>query len=92
MWVIVLARFLQLLRHCFGEFGGGRGDRLGRTFQHAVAPAAFLDVVSFAAAELVRRGDFAECHVAGFTVDPHKETTALFPAMHGDENLDPQDR
>ena len=92
MWVIALARFLQLLRHCFGEFGGGRGDRLGRTFQHAVAPAAFLDVVAFAAAELVRRGDFAECHVAGFTVDPYKETIALFPAMHGDENLDPQDR
>lgn len=92
MLVLAFARFLQLLRHRLGEFGGGRLNRFGCTFQHAVAPAAILDVVSFAAAELVGRGDFAEGHVAGFIVDPHKETIALFPAMHGDENLDPQDR
>ena len=82
----------QLLRHCFGELDGGCGDSFGCTFQHAIAPAAFLDVVSFEAAELVRRGDLAECHVAGFTVNSYKETIALIPAMHGYVNLDPQDR
>ena len=92
MLISVFVRFLQLLRHRLGEFGGGRLNRFGCTFQHAIAPAAFLDVVSFEAAELVRRGDLAECHVAGFTVNSYKETIALIPAMHGYVNLDPQDR
>jgi len=91
MLVSVFVCFLQLLRHRLGEFGGGRLNRFGCTFQHLVAPAAFLDVVSFAAAELVGRGDFAEGHVAGFIVDSHKETIGPSPAMHGDQNLDPQD-
>ena len=41
-------------------------------------PQLFSTLCRFAAAELVRRGDFAECHVAGFPVDLHKKLLPLF--------------